>query len=456
MTHTTDTQTIEQQLHSAIARRDGAAANACLAELGPEDTAHAVSHLTDDDQSQLLTLLPDQTAADLLESVPEAQAAQMLEQLDVAEAAELLNEVDSDDRADLLGRLPEATVEAVLDRMEPAEAEDARRLLRYPADSAGGLMITEYLAYPEDNRVADVLADLRDNSEKYREYDVQYAYVVSNVGKLVGVLPLRNLLLAAPDEPIASLMIKDPLRVDVSTPLQELERFFDLHPLFGVPVVDSDGILVGVVRKQDVEEAAEERSGRTMLKFTGILGGEELRTMPLHLRSMRRLSWLSANIVLNIIAASIIAMYQDTLQQVIALAVFLPIISDMSGCSGNQAVAVSMRELSLGLIRPREFFRVVRKELSVGIINGIALGLLLGVIAFLWKGNPMLGVVVAVALAVNTVIAACLGGSIPLLLRGLGQDPALASGPILTTLTDMLGFLLVLSLASAALPWLTG
>jgi magnesium transporter len=151
----------------------------------------------------------------------------------------------------------------------------------------------------------------------------------------------------------------------------------------------------------------------------------------------------------------VIALHQDTLSAVIALAVFLPIISDMSGCSGFQAVAVSMRELALGFVRPSDIWRVLGKEASVGIINGIVLGLLLGLVGWLWQGNWMLGGVVAAALAVNTLVAVCFGGSIPLVLRGMGQDPALASGPILTTITDMCGFFLVLTFADWALPWLT-
>jgi magnesium transporter len=159
--------------------------------------------------------------------------------------------------------------------------------------------------------------------------------------------------------------------------------------------------------------------------------------------------------VLNVLAASVIAMYQDTLSAVIALAVFLPIISDMSGCSGNQAVAVSIRELTLGLIRPYEFMRVVVKEGAVGMLNGLILGILLGLLAFIWKENVYLALVVGSALALNTVVAVLLGGLIPLALRALRLDPALASGPILTTVTDMCGFFLVLSFASALLPRLT-
>ena len=176
--------------------------------------------------------------------------------------------------------------------------------------------------------------------------------------------------------------------------------------------------------------------------------------MPTFVRARRRLAWLSANIVLNIIAASVISAYEETLAAVIAIAVFLPMVSDMSGCSGNQAVGVSMRELSLGLIQPKDAFRVWRKEVSVGLVNGILLGLLIGAVAWVWKGNPWLGLVIGLALAANSVIAVSIGGVVPLILKHLKQDPAAASGPLLTTITDMAGFFLVLSLASLMMPLL--
>jgi magnesium transporter len=176
--------------------------------------------------------------------------------------------------------------------------------------------------------------------------------------------------------------------------------------------------------------------------------------MPLLARSTGRLSWLSVNVFLNILAASVIAIYQDTLAHAIILAVFLPIISDMSGCSGNQAVAVSIRELTVGLVKPHELLHVLGKEIGLGAINGVALGLLLGGAAFLWKENPYLGLVVGGSLALNTIVAVALGGLLPLILRGLKFDPALASGPILTTVTDMCGFFILLQLASATLPHL--
>jgi magnesium transporter len=173
--------------------------------------------------------------------------------------------------------------------------------------------------------------------------------------------------------------------------------------------------------------------------------------MPLRIRASRRLAWLTLNIGLNIIAASAIAIFQGTLEQVIALAVFLPIISDMSGCAGNQAVAVSMRELELGMIKPRELAHVFWKEIQVGLINGVILGVLVGMLALVWKGSAWLGIVAGGALAINTVIAVSVGGLLPLVLKLLKKDPALAAGPILTTVTDMCGFFIALGFATLAL-----
>jgi magnesium transporter len=205
-----------------------------------------------------------------------------------------------------------------------------------------------------------------------------------------------------------------------------------------------------------VEEALSKKKTKTFLRISGVIGGEEFRTMPLWSRSGRRLAWLSMNIILNIIAASVIAMHQETLAAAITLAVFLPMVSDMSGCSGNQAVAVSMRELSLGLVRPGELIWVLAKEARVGIINGLVLGVLLGTIAFAWKGNPWLGLVVGGALAANTLVSVTLGGMLPLVLKRFKMDPALVSSPLLTTVTDMCGFFFVLSFAAAIMPKLVG
>jgi magnesium transporter len=344
----------------------------------------------------------------------------------------------------------------ILHAIKPHKVKKIESLMRYPENTAGGLMITEYLSYPEDMRVRDVLDDLREHGEAYSDFDIQYAYVVSETGHLSGVLRLRDLLMAPRDRLIGEAMIKTPLHVNINDSLRDLKDFFRQYTFLGAPVTDDEGNLVGVIRSSSVREAANRQNNQLFLKFAGIVGGEESRNMSLFKRSSRRLSWLSINIVLNIIAASVIALYQDTLEKAIVLAVFLPIISDMSGCSGNQAVAVSIRELTLGLVRPKELLRVLTKESSIGVINGLVLGCLLGGAALLWKGNPYLGLIVGAALAANTFVAVSFGGLVPLILRGLRTDPALASGPLLTTVTDMCGFFFVLSFASILLPRLAG
>lgn len=421
------------------------------ASLGARECARAISRLSADQQSQILHALEPDAVANLMEEMPEEQARALILRLRPGAAARVFDAMHSNTAADLLGALERGQVEELLGEMAPEAAANARILVRYEPDVAGGLMIREFLAYPVTFTTQQVIDDMRRNSEKYSEYSIQYSFVTTYDGKLTGVLPLRDLLLTPGNTSIEKIMVKKPLSVPDDALLEDLEKFFEEHAFLGVPVVDPMDRLIGVVRRTDVQEALGKRANRDYLRSRGIVGGEELRSMPTLTRSARRLSWLSVNIGLNVLAASVIAMYQNTLESVIALAVFLPIISDMSGCSGNQAVAVSMRELSLGLVKPFEFLHVWFKEASVGIINGLALGLLLGGVAWLWKGNPYLGLVAGGALALNTLVAVSIGGLLPLAAKRLKFDPALASGPILTTITDMCGFFLVLSFATIAL-----
>jgi len=440
-----------EQLSAVISTDNPAQIIAFLNSLNPADTALAVSRLSSAERSRLLTLLRPDEAAEVIEDITDTQAAELIEDLSPEQAAAILEELDSDHVADLLGELDEDDAKAIIARMDPEEAEEARQFLAYDADTAGGLMLSEYLDFRGDQRVQDVLDDLQENREDYAFYDVQYLYVTDDGNRLQGVLRMRDLLFPSRVVKLSSLMIRNPYKVSVDASLDDLRNFFEEHNLFGVPVVDADDKLLGIVLPEAVKEANQKQSTQQFLGLSGIVGGEEFRSMPLLARSGRRLSWLSLNVVLNIIAASVIALHQDTLAAAIALAVFLPMVSDMSGCSGNQAVAVSMRELSLGLVRPNELLRVLGKEASLGVINGLALGSLLGGVAYLWKGSPFLGLVVGGALAVNTVVAVSIGGAIPLLLKRAKLDPALVSSPLLTTVTDMCGFFFVLSFASLVL-----
>lgn len=443
-----DHEELLENLERSIEEKDAESSAAILEALTSSDSSLLIDRLSDTDQELLMTQLAPENAAELLTRMHEAQAVDILDGLAPESAADIVEELDSDAAADLLGILEGHEAEAILQKMEPKEAAEAREFLAYDEDTAGGLMRSEYLSYPLVSTVGDVIQDLRRNAETYSDFDVQYAYVVDERNKLTGVLRLRDLLLSTTHTAVTDIMIPSPMSVHHAVPQEELVKLFAEKQFIGLPVVDDKNHLIGVVLRKSVRKASAEAATEDFLKISGLGGKEELRSMPLQVRSRRRLSWLSINIFLNILAASVIAVFQDTLAQVIALAVFLPIISDMSGCSGSQAVAVSIRELTLGLVRPTEMLRVLFKELVLGLINGLVLGLLIALVALLWKGNPWLGLVVGCALMVNTMVAVCLGGLIPLTLKRFNMDPALASGPILTTVTDMCGFFLVLSLAT--------
>ncbi len=446
-----DIRTTTEGLTDLIRERDQGALAEFLKDLPPADLNLIFSRLDSSDRSKLLEILDPGEAAGFLLNLKELSPQALLSQVSADAAARILHELPSNIETDFVAALKPGTADRILALLPKREVDDVRALARYAPDVAGGLMVTEILHYPESATVQQVVDDLRRHAAVYADYNVQYVYVTGRDQVLVGVLRIRDLLLGGGDTVLGDLIIKDPVTVDHLTPLEDIRDILERDRYLGLPVVDDAGRLVGVVRRGAVEEAIAQRTARQFRLVQGIIGGEEVRTMPVALRSGRRLAWLSANIVLNVIAASVIVYFESTLAQLIALAAFLPIISDMSGCSGNQAVAVSMRELSLGLVRPRETLRVWAKEVSVGLINGIALGVLLGVVAWLWRGSPVLGIVVGAALALNTVVAVSIGGCVPLVLKGLGVDPALASGPILTTVTDICGFFFALGLAALAL-----
>lgn len=440
-----------ERLRELLQAGDRQAISEFLGSIGAGEVGRALSRLSEDERIRLFEILGPEESAELLVEIPEEQAADFIEDLPEQQAADIVEEFDSDDQADILQAMESEDAESILQKMDPEEALEARSLLNYDPNTAGGLMITEFLSFAADWKVKDILNDLETKAETYAAYEVLYGYVVDDDQKLLGVIRFRDLLLSPKNTPVTQIMISEAVLVPTSSSLEDLEDIFDRYDFFAVPVIDEAQRLVGLVRRSDMREALESRAEQTYLQSAGILGGEEFRTMPASERSFRRLSVLTVNIGLNLVSASVIAFYQDTLAEVIALAVFLPIISDLSGCSGNQAIAVSVRELALGLLKPQDFVRVFLKESIVGVINGLLLGLFLGLVAYVWKGNLVLGAVVGAALTLNTLISVVIGGLVPLALKRLKIDPALGSSPILTTITDICGFFFVLSFASALL-----
>jgi len=442
-------------LERIVESEDSVALHKYIDSLTAGETARAISRLNEGIRNDLFTLLEPGAAADIMEDIPDEQAADLIEDLSEEQAAAIVDEMESDHQADVLAAVADVNAEAILQEMDPEEAKDVRQLLSYPADSAGGVMITEYLNFPESWHADDLLYFLRQNAEEFADRDIPYAYIADDAGILKGVVKLRDLVFCPPSTELRTIMKSEPISIRSDSSLDDVKNKFEKFDYYGLPVIDKKDRLVGLIRRVDLTEALERRAEKTFMKASGIIGGEEYRTMPAGQRAVRRLSILTINIGLNILAASVIVSFQGTLEAVIALAVFLPMISDLSGCSGNQAVAVSIRELSLGLVKPHEVFLVLMKEMKVGMINGASLGLILGVVAYLWKGNLYLSMVVGGSLALTVFVSVCIGGILPLVLKRLRFDPAIASSPILTTITDVTGFFLVLSVATLMLSKLT-
>lgn len=440
------------QLSELIATNDGNALAMFLHLLAPQDTPYTISRLDDVDRSRMFEMLstadPD-LAADLMEHFPDERAAEMIEELDTAAAAAIVDEMDSDEQTDVLAEMSDEDAEAILEQMDPEEADDARARLAYAETTAGGLMITEFLQYHENQAIDEVIEDLRSHADEISEYEVRFLYVSDSDDKLVGVVTLQTLVMGRPGRRLSELMIEKPRRVDAEASLQDVEDIFDRIDYSAIPVVDERDHLLGVVQRAAVQEALNEAATENLMKLSGIVRGEELRSMPLWTRSLRRLMFLLPIMLLMLGSASIIAIFEPTVEQLPIIAAFLPVVAGLCGSGGNQSVGVSLRELSLGLVKTNDTLRVLRDELMVAGITGVSLGSILFLIAWGWQHDVHLAMVVGFSVPVATIFAKCVGGVIPLILRMIGLDPAMASGPLVTTLTDLCSYLTVLLLAGA-------
>ena len=270
-----------------------------IEELPVDERMVLVTRLPPTMQQHLIAGLDSDLAADLMHVIPDAQTVDLIAELNPADAVSILKNLPSDERADIVGDLDDDEAEAILGAMRPRESAKLRKLAMYDDDIAGGLMTTEFLAFHADETIDEIVTKMRSNVEKYSDFQVQYAYVVNSANQLIGVLRLRDLLLGEPSARLSEIMISSPISIPDTSGMISLRQFFDDHHYLGVPVTDANGVLVGVVNETDVEEAWAHRNADDYRKSQGIVQ-EELRTMPLLVRSRRRLAWLSINIVLKI------------------------------------------------------------------------------------------------------------------------------------------------------------
>jgi len=410
----------------------------------PAEVAEILSALREDEALELLRrlYLRRAAAAPLGEMAPE-EAARLLAELNRDEAVQILSRMDPDDAVDLLAELPEETVQDILRRLEEREAKELSELLSYPPDTAGGLMSPEVVALPGDMSCQEAIETLRRVGEEMET--VYYAYVVDEDRRLIGVLSLRDLVFAQPEAPIREVMHTDIVALPKDMDVEEVAHTFDKYNFLALPVVDEHGRLLGIVTVDDVIDVIRAEDTEDMYKLAGAPLEERVDT-PWH-RSLRlRLPWLYFNLLTAFLAASVVGAFESVIAKVAALAIFMPVIAGQGGNAGIQAVTIVTRGIALGEVPKGKGWRLLGKELLLGFFHGLFIGATVGAIAYVWKGSFYLGLVAFLAMLFNLVAAGASGAVIPLTLRALRLDPALASSIFLTTVTDTLGFFFLLGL----------
>lgn len=419
----------------------------------PADVAEVLSQLSEEQAVELVhRLFLRQAAAEPLGVMEPEDSAELLTELDREEAIRILSRMDPDDAVDLLEELPEAIQQELLSRLDREEAEVLSDLLAYPPDTAGGLMSPEVVALSLDMTAQQAIDLLRRRVEEAET--VYYAYAVDEQGILQGVLSLRDMALANPQTQLDNLLQREAITVFVDADAEDVAHIFDKYNYFALPVIDDKRKLLGVITVDDVIDVIREEATEDIYGMASVPIEERVDTT--WFSSLRmRLPWLYVRLATALLAAVVVGVFEETIAKVAALAVLMGVIAGQGGSAGMQTVTIITRGMALGELEPRVGWRLLSKEALLGIVNGILIGATVGIITYLWKGDYRLGVAACLAMLFTLVVAGVTGVVIPLGMRGLGKDPALASGIFLTTLTDVLGFGFLFLLARLLLPGIT-
>jgi magnesium transporter len=436
-----DAAVLEAERLLAQGRRDQALAR--VADLHPADQAALIAQLETEGRASIVGALPRDALADIIDYLEEEPRQTLVEELDPSVLGPVLDEVGRDTVVDILHGLPPERARSALANMRTSP--EVTPLLGFEDESAGGLATTEFVALHRGWTVEQALGYLR--SYKPSVEQVFYLYVVDDDHHLEGVVSLRQLVVAQPERRIAELMTPDVVSVRVNEDQEEALRRVQHYNFVALPVVDDDRRLVGVVTVDDLLDVAEEEATEDMYRMAGV-GVKERAFSPLRESVMRRVPWLSFNMGWAFAGAAIISVFEGTIERVAAVAIFMPMIAGQAGNAGIQTATIVVRSMALGEVELGDVVRLLGKEWAMGAIKGALFGTVLGVIAWLWQGNPTLGAVAGAALFLNMLVAATAGVLLPMTLRRLGLDPATIAGVFDTMLTDLMGFLIFLGLAT--------
>jgi len=436
--------------------RIGATANLVnlLQKQHPADLAQVFTELSDKEREAAFTLLFERNGRLAIEALAELgpeTGSPLLATRSAEEIARLAQDIESDDAAALIDHLPEELSTKVLELMQPKDSKVVENLLEYEERTAGRIMNPNVFACNEDMTVGEAITEIQSSRDVEMVF---YLYVIDERHHLVGVTSLRRLLLVSPETPLKRIMATDLITARVDMDQEEVARLVAAYNLLAIPVVDEENKLVGVITVDDVIDVIKDEATEDIYRLAGVAGDERVFT-PARESLRKRLPWLGINLGTAFLAASVVGLFTGTIEALPILAVFMPIVAGMGGNAATQTLTVIVRGIALGELTWSNSRKALLKEALVGVGNGVALGLVAAAVAWVTRGDPVLGVVLGLAMIINMFVAALAGVLVPLGLRAASVDPALASSVFITTMTDLFGFLSFLGLATVFARYLT-
>lgn len=442
---TENSQTHRHALGRALERGTMNQVRRLLNAMPPAEIAHLLESSPPRERSVLWKLVSPELDGDVLAELNEDIASEILSRMDVAAAVEMLEDIDPDDLADLLDELPEHVTREVLARLDAQDRARIEQTRNYPDDTAGGIMNTDSITVRPDITLDVVLRYLRAHGELPKAMDS--LFVVNRQDEFVGVLPLSRVLVSDPEMTVREAMSTDIDPIAVDMPIRDVANLFERRDLISAPVVDGNRQLVGRVVIDDVVDVIREDADHSLMAMSGLNEYEDTFG-PVIPTARRRAVWLGINLLTAFIASAVVGLFTATIEQVVALAVLMPVVASMGGIAGSQTLTLVIRAQALGQVGKSNTRYLINKELGVGFLNGLLWCVVVGVVAMLWFGDTKLGLVIGAALIINLVAAALSGVTLPLILKRMHIDPALAGSVILTTITDVVGFFSFLGLAT--------
>ena len=404
-----------------------------------------------EDKKDILYRLPENLIADIIDEAEDEEKYEILMEFSENKQKNIIEEMSSDELTDLLGMLEDEQANRILAKMTDEDARKVRQLLSYDPDTAAGIMATEFVALKENMTVEETLRYLQKYGEENENiYDL---YVVDSFDKLKGVVSLNELVTKSFDTRISEVIHTKIEGVPFNTDQEEVGHRFEKYGYLTMPVVDNSNRLLGIVTFDDVMQILRDETTEDIHRLGGIDEGEKVDgTLKESVRS--RLPWLIVNLVTAILASAVVGMFEGTIEAVVSLATFMPIVTGMGGNAGTQTLTIIVRGLALGELNFKNMKKVFFKEVGVGLLTGIVIGFIIGVLGFMWEGNFIFGIIIGVAMILNMIVATITGYLVPIVLKKFRVDPALASSIFVTTFTDVLGFFFFLGLATILIQYL--